>query len=394
MGQCLSRCTSPAANSAASSDPSSAQLAPTSLSLDLDTDPATALTNDYAETSNSPTNSSHSIDDTSTGTWTTDKKVRLEPTSCMLPVAAYLLELDCAWESRLDQLGLSMTQSQQAGWLEWVETNPEVMAGVVGPQGLTPTWGLVVGPRSGPPPSLDARQLCVYFRWHLNHSWNAFDAVVLQATTGVSHGETKESFHVCGARMIVSDRAESLSDRVFELRQGDRVIRLSGVPLPPGSELDRRVSALRRVHRAGGPTVDAGTIEMLPAAVTSNPEECEGVGDMGPAPIATGLDCFVGLSTKRHSITVVAARVHVSIGIGGILAYPRKPQYRVCMATEPADYVMHHDGHQHLLLTVLKQSRLEMQIELPDATHFVARRSIQHAFLKPRYCSSETKAPG
>ena len=287
-----------------------------------------------------------------------ESTLRVVPEPCQLPVAACLMELDRTWASRLQRIGLGMSDAQQSGWLEWLGSNEEVTAGWVGSKGVAVTWADVCPGAEAP--HLQDQQLCVYYRWTLSRSWYAMDAIVLSGGNELCCGGTASTraMQLCGARLIVSDRAERLEDRVFELRHDDRVFRLSGVPLPDGAVLESRLEGLRRVHRAGGPTVAAGAIELLPAAVEDD-----------AAVMSTRLAEFVGLSARHHTVVAAGARLNVAVCLAGLMSKPRRPLYRVCDATEPAAFVLHSRGHQHLLLTVLRQGRLEMQLELPSCTH-------------------------
>jgi hypothetical protein len=345
MGQCLQRTPRAAVSAPAPAVPSPA---------------VSSVASDPVSNSPSPTPSSAPSDFTaSSWTSTPEATLRVAAEPCQLPVAACLVELDPAWAARLERLGLSMSESQRAGWLEWLETNHEVTAGWTGSNDLEATWECL-SPASDAP-LLEEQQLCVYYRWNLSRSWHAMEAVVLTGGPELCRGGTASttSMHLCGTRVIVSDRAERLADRVFELRHEDRIVRLSGVPLAEGPELERRLKDLRRVHRAGGPTLAAGAVELLQAAAEDD-----------AAVLSTGVADFVGLGTRRHTVVAAGARVSVAVTTAGILAQPRTALHRICPATDPAAFVLHAGGHQHLLLTVLRQGRLEMQLELPSGTHF------------------------
>jgi hypothetical protein len=292
---------------------------------------------------------------------------------CCRPLAASLMltdRLPKEWVSK-DPMVLELLKRPIEEVYRWLQENQELQVAIVDHTTVEDKWRQLFGDMPGRPTLEPHLELAALYKWGVEWSWGQLGARAKNETStsparGGGSAQRSQAFTVDRLKQY----RELDGETVIEFRTGDRTVMLSGLPLPPGRELEHRRLAVAALHEDPGAGTEnrAGPddqIEMLPVVF----------GGDGTARM--GIDRMIGTASTDGMcvVTRVAGNCATSITVDGIKAEAMAfmvVRYR-SMGFKQQRRFQFHDGkgNQWVRLTVWKAGEVEWQIEMGNSCHAI-----------------------
>lgn len=300
--------------------------------------------------------------------------VELFRPACRFPIVAVIqrdFASDLEWTASDPEVVAELNDPAD---FAWVDGNHELRVAAATPETVATVWPAVLP--GFPVPELKPLEVAVAYSWNLRLSWADLSTSAREGgdTVPVLGGETRSRpFNV----KLTHRAVQPALDPILVFYAGDRQVRISGIPLPPGPELFRRAAAVRRLH-TGELKVEptAGEMQSLPLYVDG--EETFATHEMG---IDRLMGATVGATDTLWTVNHAAGNYGISLSVDGI--HTKTAGYAIMITkgiSHPlnANFVLHDgQGNQHTFITVLKAGRVEFSAEMANCTH--ARSALRAA---------------